>query len=233
MPVVTVDWNLVVGVLGLVVSTAVTFIVFRLGRRLDFRQRMERRDVLRREAHEILRAAPQQRDQPEVLIVNAARYERDYEGDNRFTVHGWVQQRAEMLGVRHNGVEFVWAIVNTWRADDGRLTLRRTPTQGPNVLEVGFVPFEYIEHIDSVGDEYRNTPIFFVQFKGRAREPYAYRTYAEADGEALYSGGREYHRPLDELGVTRPSWLRGQWLFARKWWRARAMERAVRKLPPP
>jgi len=229
---VTVDWNLVVGVLGLAVSTAVTFIVFGLGRRLDFRQRLARRDVLRREVHEILRDAPPQQ-LPEVLIVNASRYERDYDGDNRLTMRGWVQQRAEMLGVRHNGVEFVSGIVNTWQADDGRLTLRPTSTQGPNVLEVGFVPFEYIEHIDPIGDEYRNTPIFFVQFKGHGREPYAHHSYAEADGAALYSGGREYHRPLDELGLSRPSWFRGQWRFARRWWRARAMDRGVRKRPQP
>jgi hypothetical protein len=226
---VTVDWNLVVGILGLVVSTVVTVIVFQLGRRLDFRQRMQRRDLLREHANAVLRDAPGTQELREVLIVNAARYERDYDGGNRLTRHGWVQQRAEMLDVRHNGVALVSGVVQTWRTSDGRLTLRRGPRSGPNVLEVGFVPFDWVEHIDPAGDEYRYAPIFFVQFRGRGREPFAYRTYVEADGEPLRQGGRTYRLPIDDLGRSRPSWLGGHRRFIREWRQARRMDRAARK----
>lgn len=229
--ILTLDWNLVVGALSLLVSTVVTIVVFRLGSRVDFRQRMARREALRETSQQILADAPSKEDLPEVLLINAARYERDYDGGNKFTRHGLVQCRAEFLAVRHNGIELVDDVVNTWLTPDGRPTLSHTPRKGPNVLRVGFVSFDHIEHIDPVGDEYRYAPIFFVQFRGRGQIPYSHHTYVSGEGRALRPGGRKYYPPLDELGQHRPSWLQGHLNFIRSVWDAWKVKRSERRRP--
>ncbi|MEI8249521.1 MAG: hypothetical protein WCG07_03455, partial [Candidatus Taylorbacteria bacterium] len=43
--------------------------------------------------------------------------------------------------------------------------------------EVGIVPYEWIEYIDSSGDEFSYRPQFFAKFKGLNKTPYKYLAY--------------------------------------------------------
>jgi hypothetical protein len=221
--------GLAVSVLSLVIGTTITIIVYRLSRKLDFRTRMHTWDELRDITREIGAKMHDDNLNTEVLLLNADRYERDYDGGNRFTRHGHVQRRAEYLEVRHNGIAFLTKVVESWTDSDGNRALRKTEKSAENVLEVGFVPFEYVEHIDPQGNEYKNAPIFYVHFRGRGHVPFESYTYHQANSVPMGLRNRPYYPPISELGVRRLSRLQGWVAFWRAWWNDRNMRRRERR----
>jgi len=202
-------WSLAIAVVTLVLGTVVSVVLYVLGRRLDFRSRMHRWDELRATARRLL---PEVSDDhvPEVVLINARRYEREYDGGYSTNRHGELQLKAEFFAVRHNGIEFFCEPPRaTWLDAGGRRTLRETSRRAPNTLTAGFVPFEYVEHINLDGDEYRGKPIFYVRFKGPGKSPYLRYTFHEFSPSL---GGMSYP-PIAELGEIRLNRLAGWFRF--------------------
>jgi hypothetical protein len=112
------------------------------------------------------------------MLVNVRRYEEDYLAPNEKNRHGYVELRAELKAVRFNGVEFFERMPQPAYYDESEnLTLRETGTPAFNVYPVGLVPYTWIEFVDIRGDEFRYSPIFYVQFKGKSKYPYSHITY--------------------------------------------------------
>jgi hypothetical protein len=221
--------GLAVSVLSLVIGTTITIIVYQLGRKLDFRTRMHTWDELRDITRKI-GAEMHDRDlNTEVLLLNADRYEREYDGGNRFTRHGHVQLREEYMEVHHNGISFLIRAIPSWTDADGNPVLHKTEKSADNVLEVGFVPFEYIEYIDPNRNEYKNSPLFYVHFRGRGRVPFKSYTYHQANSTPVGPRKRPYYPQVSGLGVRRISRLQGWADFWRAWWNDREMRRSERR----
>lgn len=196
-------WSLVVAIATFVLGTVVSIILHTLGRKLDFRSRMRRWDDLRATTGKLLAEVRAGRAGDEVVLINARRYERDYDGGNSTNRLGDLQARAEIYDLRHNGIEFWCGVEASWFDDQGRRTLRETDTRAPNVLVAGFVPFEYVEHIILSGDEYKGAPIFYVRFRGPGKMPYQLYTFHETASAPIGLTGRRYHAMIRELGEKR------------------------------
>lgn len=220
-------WSLIVAVLTLVVGTVVSIALYRLGRRLDFRSRMRRWDEMRSAIDGLTVGRSELRD---VILMNARRYEKDYDGGNDTNRHGSVMGKGELLGTRHNGAEFVCAVVETWIDSDGKRTFQKSGKRGENALQVGFLPFDYIEHINPSGDEYRAEPIFYVKYKGPGKSPYASYTYVGGHGRHIDPSGRLYFDPICELGERRVRRLRGWLNFTVGRVRGAKLERRINKM---
>lgn len=203
-------WSLTIGIVTLLVGTAVSIGLYALGRRLDFRSRMRRWDELRSTTNTLF--VEHRSELRDVILMNARRYEKDYNGGNDTNRHGSVIGKAELLGTRNNGIEVICNVVPTWVGSNGRRTLRKTAKPAGNAYEVGFVPFDYIEHINLSGDEYRAEPIFYVRYKGPGKAPYSSYTYQEGEGRHIGPSGRLYFDQITELGERRPgrlpAWVR-------------------------
>lgn len=220
--------DLIVAIATLILGTVVSIVIYKLGKGLDFRSRMHRWDELRSATRQLL--ADDQA--PEVVLINAKRYEREYDGGNNTNRHGDLQRRAELFDVRHNGIEFITGVEETWLDSNGKRTRRDTGTRGPNAFLVGFVPFEYVEHINPDGDEYKGAPIFYVRFNGPGKSPYRLFTFHETASTPLRPNGRPYHRHIMELGDLRlgrlRAWLRFWINRPRSYWLNRKIDRMYR-----
>lgn len=220
-------WSLVVAILTLAVGTIVSIALYGLGRRLDFRSRMRRWDELRAAIDELTLGRDDLRD---VILMNARRYEKDYNGGNDTNRYGSIMGKGELLGTRHNGAEVVCAVVETWIDPSGKRTFKKSGKRGENALQVGFVPFDYIEHINPSGDEYRAEPIFYVRYKGPGRSPYASYTYVGGPGRQIDPSGRLHFDPIYELGERRVGRLRGWLKFTAGRIRGAKLERRIKKM---
>lgn len=221
--------GLVVSLLSLVIGTSITIIVYRLSRKLDFRARMHTWDELRDITRKLGAEMHDGGLNTDVMLLNADRYERDYNGGNRFTRHGYVQLRAEYIDVRHNGIELLVRPVETWLDANGNRVLRKTEKGADNVLEVGFIPFSHVEHIDPDGNEYKNAPLFYVHFRGRGRVPYESYTYHQQNSVPMGPRNRPYYPQISALGVRQLSRLQGWSSFWRTWWLERKIRRNERR----
>lgn len=234
--------SLAVSVATFILGTIVSVVIYKLGRRVDFRSRMRRWDELRTQTNQ-LHLTGQTNDLRELILMNARRYEKDYDGGNDANRHGFVMGKYELVDAKHNGVELITRVAETWVRDDGSLSVRplsrksRELGRGANVFEVGFVPFDYIEHINPSGDEYRAEPIFFVKHRGPGKSPVTSYRYVETESYRLRPEGRQYFRRITELGEVRPNRLRAWVRFQKtRWilWRMdRASERKMRELGLP
>lgn len=225
--------SLIVAIATLLVGTVISVVLYALGRRLDFRSKMRRWDDLHTTVNSLF---IERRDElHDVILMNAKRYEKDYDGGNNANRHGYIMSKGELLGPRHNGVELICDTVATWTNSNGRRTLRRprpwakNRTRAENVYEVGFVPFEYIDHINLHGDEYRAEVIFYVKHNGPGKSPYRSFTYVEGRGKHIGPSGRLYFDPVHELGEWRPNRLTAWLRFQRTRVIHRRMDRASRK----
>jgi hypothetical protein len=222
--------SLIVSAMSLFAGAAVAIIVYRLGRRLDFRSRRQVWDAYRTT---ILAMAADMHNNglnTDVLLLNADRYESDYDGGNRFTRHGYLQLRTEYIDVRHNGIALLHRAVPTWRDDRGLRSLDKTAEPAENAMEVGFVPFEYIEHIDADGNEFKNAPLVYVHFRGRGRSPFKSFTYHESTSLPIGLKGRPFYPQIPELGVRRLTVVQGWSSFWRTLRTDKKMERASARM---
>lgn len=225
------DWidtaSLAVGLLALLVGTAVTFVVHGLSRRLDFRTRIQSREELASAARGFAAEMHIEGLNSEVLLLNADTYEKAYDGGNKFTRRGYLQLRAEFAEVQHDGLAFIGHVTHAWHDSDGHVTLTPTSQRAENVLVVGHIPFEWIEHINPHGNEFKNAPLVYSHFRGPGRSPYAYFTYHEAKPTEFGPRARPYYRPVLDIPNRRLSRLEGWKKFWTTWWRDRRMLRAA------
>jgi hypothetical protein len=145
--------------------------------------------------------------EPEVLIVNAKKWDKEGQPDNRILGRGasdWF--KAEVKGAHDSGFEWFSAIEcvrimkgRAFRADAGSLGSRK-------VFVVGRLRYERITYIDWAPDPGSGPPRFYVEYSWR-HEPYAEFVLYEDSGDHLYLlEGIKY------VGVRRPkrTWERLQ-----------------------
>jgi hypothetical protein len=217
--------SLIVGVASLVVTIA----IFRLGQRLTFRQRRERDAQLNDQAWEVLRPVRQQGLSSKVIIMNADRYDRRYDGTNDMNWHGLMFEGAEITDIDHGGVQVILHATESYYDGQGRRTLSKTSTPAENVLEIGHLPWDWIEHINPEGDEYDGSPIFFVHYRAAGRRPFDHITFHEAKPVPFGPHNRDYYRPVPDLRRRRPKFFVDWWKFMKSWRMNQQMEASARK----
>jgi hypothetical protein len=221
-------WSLGVAIATFLLGAALSVGLFLLGKRLDFRSRMRRAEELSQTVSGLVRAGGDElRD---VILMNARRYERDYDGGNDTNRHGSVMAKAELLGVRHSGVDLVCDVVQNWFDSRGRRTLKATSRPAPNILRVGLVPFEFIEHINIHGDEFRAEPIFYVRYKGPGRSPFLSYRYVLSGPVPFGPADRPHFGPVSELGEEHPNRLTSWIRFTLGRWRGGRVERRIERM---
>lgn len=87
-------WSLVVAIATFALGAVISVVLYKLGRKLDFRSRMHRWDELRATTGALLAEVRGGQTGNEVVLINARRYERDYDGGNSVNRHGDLQARA-------------------------------------------------------------------------------------------------------------------------------------------
>jgi hypothetical protein len=216
---------LVVGVISLVVTLA----IFVLGRRLSFRQQRDRVRELEAKALEVLRPIRTRGLNSKIIVMNVDRYRRGYDGSNAMSWRGYAFSGSEIVGIGHGGVEVINRAVESYYDARHNRTLAKGPTSGPVVLEIGHIPWTWIEDISPEGDEFDGSPIFFVRHRAPGRQPYSYLTYREGKAAPFGPNNRDYYPPLPELGTRRPQLLRDWWGFGRSLRQNRKIEKKARR----
>lgn len=223
--------SLAVSIATLFVGSVVSVVLYALGRRLDLRSRLRRWDDLRATINSLL--IERRNELHDVILVNSMRYEKDYDGGNNTNRHGSIMSKGELLGPRHNGVELICGVRDTWVTANGARVLGNSGAKGltraVNVYVVGFVPFEYVEHINLYGDEYRSEVIFYVRYGGPGKSPYSSYSYVEGEGRHIGPSGRMYFDPVLELGEHRPNRLVAWAKFQRGRMMYRHLDRASKR----
>lgn len=193
-----------------VASLGVTLAIFHIGRQLSFRQQRERVRELESKAWDVLKPIRTEGLNSKIIVMNAALYERGYDGSNKVTWRGGMFSSSELIEIVHNGVEVILSGIESYYDDRGHRTLTRTDRPAPNVAQIGHIPWKWIEDIAPEGDEYDGSAIFFVRHLAPGRRPYDYITYREGKPEPFGPNDRDYYHPVSELGVTKPrirDWL--------------------------
>ena len=175
----TVEWlNFGATLAAIIVGGFIAYHIYFLHKSITFRDKIRHaqniRDVVQEKIYEIQSKGLNH----EVMLVNIRRYNNDYVGENTKDRHGYVELKAELKSVRYDGVEFFESMPQQSYYDSSKkITLRKTKNKAYLVYPVGLVPYEWIEHIDMHGDEFRYVPIFFVKFAGKDKYPYKYISY--------------------------------------------------------
>lgn len=203
---------------GFVVSTlslAVTVAIFLLGRRLTFRQERERATELEAKAWKVLAAIRNGESNSDIIVMNVARYRRDYTGVNTASRRGYAFGKYEFIEIAHDGIEVVLKTTECYVDERGNRTLAKTTDRAANVLVIGHIPWRWIEDIDPDGDAFDGYPIFFVRFRAPGREPFDGATYREAQPVQFGPAKRNYYPHVPELGVRRPRPIADRWRLLR------------------
>lgn len=212
--------------LGVSVATLVTTLgIFFIGRRITFRQRIERASALEAQAWEVIAPMRQQGRNSKIIVMNVARYARGYDGSNELTLCGYAYVGHELIEIDHSGIQVIARASKSYYDASGRRTLTPTPVEGANVLEVGHIPWRWMEHIAPEGDEFDGSPIFFVRYKGPGHTPFHYFSFREAESTPFGPHQRAYHPPTYDLSSRRPSFIGGWWQFLRDYLHERKAHR--------
>lgn len=216
-------WAVSAATLGVMIA------IFFLGRRLSFRQQRERVRELESKAWEVLGPIRTQGLNSKIIVMNVARYKRGYDGSNRMTWRGDAYSGPELIEVVHGGVEVILRGIESYHDASGRRTLSETSMRAQNVVEVGHIPWKWIEDIAPEGDEFDGSAIFFVRHRAPGRFPYDYITYREGKPVPFGPNDRDYYHPIPELGTRRPRFIRDWWRFMKQLRRQKKMDAEARK----
>lgn len=200
---------------ALVVSVAsfgFTVAIFMVGRRLSFRQQRERVRELEEKARAVMKPIRTEGINSTIVVMNAARYRAGYDGSNPMTIRGGMYSKPELIEIVHGGVEVILSGTASYYDAHGRRTLTKTDRPAPNVVQVGHIPWMWIEDIAPEGDEYDGSPIFFVRHAAPGWRPYDYITYREGKPVPFGPNDRDYYQPVQELGISKPK-LSDWWYF--------------------
>lgn len=184
----------IIGIVGIIVGSFIAYNVYFLSKSLGLKDRLAHRDNVRKRVEPIL-SGIRNGINSKVELVNVKKYFSHYPNTNERNRHGYTYLGAELKALRFDGVEFFCAVRAVYRDSDGKLSLRGGEglvQEEHNILEVGIIPYEWIEYVDAGGDEFSYRPQFFTQFNGPNKSPYKYLAYyKESD---VY---REGNDPLD------------------------------------
>lgn len=138
--------------------------------------RVSRRDEIRRRIG----------DEPEVLVVNARKWDKEGQPDNRIFGRGasdWF--KAEVKGSHDSGFEWFSAIEYV-RIRSGKAFSTEDDAPGARkVYVVGRLRYERITYIDWAPDPGSGSPRFYVEYNWR-HEPYAQVVLYQGSGDHLY-----------------------------------------------
>lgn len=164
-----------IAIIGLLVSSFIAYNIYFLSKRLTFQDEMAHGAKVRKQVDGLL-ADIRKGYNSKVEFINVKRYKKDYPHNNEENRHGYTYQAAELKGYSFDGVEFINSVQEAYLDADGNVTLQKTKKKaGFNVLEVGVVPYEWIEYVDPVGDDTAYRPQFFAKFKGKIGKRGKYR----------------------------------------------------------
>ncbi len=169
----------VTGILGVVVSGFIAYHVYFLSQRIGLTDKLVHKDNIRKQAEQILRNISKG-IRSDTELINVKKYLTHYPHNNDKDKHGYTYLKGGLKALRFDGVELSCGWRETYQASDGTLHLRNVPDSvrtSFNVLEVGVIPYEWIEYIDPAGDEFSYRPQFFTNFLGPNKSPYKYLTY--------------------------------------------------------
>lgn len=188
-----------VGILGTIVAAFIAYHVHFLSKRVGLRGRLEHKAYISEKVEQIfVRIARGERRRVE--LINIARYPNDYQGKNERNRHGYMYLGAELKSLRFDGIEFFCNMRTLYRSSSGQMSLEEKDgfvLSEDTVAEVGVIPYDWIEFVDTRGDEFSYRPQFFVKFAGKEKLPYRYlRYYAKSK---TYTPGTD---PLDMEWVS-------------------------------
>lgn len=188
-----IDWfnQNIVGIVGILVGAFIAYHVYFLSKKLDFKDRLAHKNAVRKQVEPILgRIAKGISSKSE--LVNIKKYFKHYPHNNEHNRQGYTYLGAELKTLRFDGVEFFCEISEGFRDSNGIIYLKpakdRTKTAF-NIFVVGIIPYEWIEWVDTHGDEFSYRPQFFTQFRGKKKSPYKYLSY--------YKESEVYHEESD------------------------------------
>lgn len=210
----TFSWVDFAGLLVAVAALGITVAIILLGRRLSFRQQRERVRELEAKAWEVLEPIRTMGLNSKIIVMNVARYRRGYDGSNEMTWRGYAFTGLEIIEIGHSGIDVIIRVLESFFDDDHRRVLNRTSTPAPSVIEVGHIPWIWIEDIAPDGDEFDGSAIFFVRWCAAGRQPHDYITYRECSAEPFGPNDRDYYALIPELGTWRPRFFRDWLRFA-------------------
>src|SRR3989344_2212012 len=156
-------------VISLLIQGFIAYHVFFLSQRLSNRERLRHKETIKRRADELLSEIRRKKLNSEVYLVNINRYFKDYPSNKERRFEGYSHIKAEIKTTRFDGIEFFAEMHReVYRKPDGRLSFKGNKKEHVfNAFPVGVVPYEWIEHVDTAGDEYAYVPLFYCHFKGR------------------------------------------------------------------
>ncbi len=184
----------IVGITGIVVGSFIAYHVYFLSKKLDLKDRLTHRDNIRKQVEPIL-ARINTGISSKVELVNVQKYLSHYPETNECNRDGYTYLGAELKALKFDGVEFFCSVRELYKDSKGNLSLQAGEgliQENYNAFEVGLIPYEWIEHIDTQGDEYSYRPQFFTKFNGIEKFPYKYLSYYKKSD--VY---REGNDPMD------------------------------------
>lgn len=181
----------IVGIIGIIVGSFIAYHVYFLSKKLDLKDKLTHRDNIRKHIEPILAEIRKGRNS-DVELVNVKKYPKHYLKENKKSRHGYTYLKGELKALRFDGVECFCGVREIYKTAQGELTLKNLDgavRENYNVFEVGLVPYEWIEYVDTHGDEFSYRPQFFTRFKGENKYPYKYLVY--------YKESETYHEGSD------------------------------------
>ncbi|MDP2693112.1 MAG: hypothetical protein Q8O88_05745 [bacterium] len=175
------NWLLqnIIGIIGIVVGGFIAYHVYFLSKRLDSKDKLVHRDAVRNKVESVISEIRRGINRDSEL-VNIKKYFTHYPNNLEKNKDGYTVLKGELKGLSYDGVEFFCGVKEVYRKSDGTLTLRKSDDvkrEKFNLLETGLVPYDWIEYVDTHGDEFSFRPQFFTHFNGMDKSPYKYLKY--------------------------------------------------------
>ena len=165
-----------IGIIGILVGSFIAYHVYFLSKRIDFKDKLVHKDNIRSLVEPILHKISKGYNR-DAELINVKKYYTHYPHDNEHSRHGYTYMRGELKALRYDGIEFFCNVREVYIKPDGSFTLsveNGLPRAEFNIFDVGVIPYEWIEFVDSQGDEFSWRPQFFTKFKGPNKSPYKY-----------------------------------------------------------
>jgi hypothetical protein len=170
----------IVGILGIIIGSFIAYHVFYLSQEKNLADKMKHKELINEKIYKLLRDIRNRALNSKVEIINTKRYHSDYPHRNDRSRKGYTYLGAELKDIRYDGIEFFCSVTELYISKDNVFSLDRKPGYSKsefNVFVAGIIPYEWIEYIDTHGDEFSYRPQLFVNFKGKDKEPYKYYNY--------------------------------------------------------
>lgn len=196
-------------VISLFIQSFIAYHVFFLSKKLSNRAKLEHKEKIKLKSEDLLSEIHRRKLNSEVYLVNINRYFKDYPSNKEKIFEGYSHIRAEIKSTRFDEVQFFCGIKEVYRKNDGTLTFNHDAEASAQekfkVFEIGVVPYEWIEYVDSRGDEYAYVPLFYCHYKGKVYWKKSWRRFLPFGypyKEVIYyRESRVYHEGSDPVDM--------------------------------